>query len=174
MEGLFEQNITGDQSLDVVASSVPRFDETTVQKARPVVPLTEEAISTTHSLKEERGFHSTVSRKKLWALLSVAALIITFVVMVAGITTYRRNHIATTQSSVQPAEATDSQAQQAATIKESSSASAVPTAQKTKRRVGIMRSAQRTFYAAPQIVSPVPETSGAQKARLVSRYVIHR
>lgn len=93
--------------MDERTLAAPRFDEAAAQQARPVVPLSEEAVSI--NLGEQSGRvvqpSSLPSIKGSWLLAAFVGLILGAVVTAIGVTAYRRSQATSTQSLVPAAEA---------------------------------------------------------------------
>lgn len=153
--------------------SSPRFDEAAAQMARPVVPLSEQVVSTPHGHSTNPGaqLSALLSGKGSWLMAMVVGLILTAGALAIGVTAYRRNQPAPTQSLIPVAEAVRMELNQAprlrqqsvsssspeSRLREPSSSSSPPEIPKTKPRV--QRAAR-------------PASDGRPRARMVDSYVV--
>lgn len=136
----------------------PRFDEEAAQMARPVVPLSEEVLSTSpdYSTNLESQLTTLLPRKGAWLLATVVGLVLLAAgAMAIGVNAYRRNQVVSTQSLIPVVEATRMEINQVPGSERASSSSA-PAIPKTKKHVERAR----------------PASDGRPRARMVDSYVI--
>ena len=178
MERLPENVITSEVDSEETTLQSPRFDEAAARMARPVVPLSEEVLTTNpgHPTNLSSTRAPLLYAKRSWLLAAVACLILTAGAMAIGLTAYRRSQVIPPQPLAPVAEAAHVEIDQyprpgqasrpnTPTIPSQPLRTNTPAIQDTKKR------AQPALPARPA-VNDRPASTDKSKPRMVDSYVI--
>jgi hypothetical protein len=181
--------IVPEEDLDEATLPSPRFDEAAAQQARPVVPLSGEAVPANPGNRTNGAARHTALPSKMgsWLLAAAVGLILGAGAMAVGVTAYRRSHATPARSLVPAASVTalelnrdfrpgpSSRSSAAAAVPKTAAADDTASNAPSDNPPPVPKTVKRSRVAvstSSEDDSNGTDASGKPKPRLVDRYVM--